>query len=115
FNSQRPAGAPPPGHGPASFPQRPVLLTVLEVQARRQVLHGHRRPPRVSVQQQQWLVVALNAARHHVLPLGSDLKEEQKHGERSFRTQRPAGGHLDKLRTLKPVNAGLFYNRFGFK
>lgn len=45
-----------------------------EVEARGQVLHRHRRPPGVGVQQQERLVVALDAARNHVLPLGTDLQ-----------------------------------------
>lgn len=49
-------------------------VQVLEVEARRQVLHGHWRPMRVSIQQQQRLVVALDAAGNHVLPLGANLQ-----------------------------------------
>lgn len=52
---------------------RPAQL--LQVEARRQVLCRHRRPPWVGVQQQQWLVVSSNAAGHHVLPFRTDLQE----------------------------------------
>lgn len=41
------------------------------------LLQYHRRPTGVSVEQQQGLVVALNTARHHVLPLGADLEVQQ--------------------------------------
>lgn len=54
------------------------LVEVVEVKARGQVPRRHRRPPRVGVQQQQRLVVALDAARDHVLPLGADLRETRR-------------------------------------
>lgn len=54
------------------------LVEVAEVKARGQVPRRHRRPPRVGVQQQQGLVVALDAARDHVLPLGADLQETRR-------------------------------------
>lgn len=52
----------------------PVHL--LWVKVWRQVLHRYRCPSGVSVQQQQGLVVALDAAQHYVFPLGSNLKQD---------------------------------------
>lgn len=54
---------------------------MVELEARGHVLRRHRRPPRVGVQQQQRLVVALDAAINHVLPLGADLRGRDKKRE----------------------------------
>lgn len=51
---------------------------MVEVEAGGHVLRRHRRPPWVGVQQQQRLVVALDAAINHVLPLGTDLRGRDK-------------------------------------
>lgn len=49
----------------------------MEVEVRGRVLDRNRRPPRVSIQQEQWLVVTLDTTGNYVFPLWADLQDKQ--------------------------------------